>query len=352
MSLPLSTPDAHVAIQLAIIACAAPNQIPAKVAAKLPGWRATWVPAVSSAGHFAFVARRGVEVAIAVRGSVIAFTWDAFYDWLEDDFNLFSQVAWPAGGAPDAGASAPAVSAGSMDGFQHLLGLRAVPSDMNVERPIGLADYLTALDLQGHSLLVTGHSLGAGLVPLVALHLAGELEQVPAHRFRVLTFAGPTSGNAAFAALFDRTFANAWRYFVDLDVVPRFAEAIPSIAELYDVHESGVLKAADIDLGEGHRLGGVITEVAKLLAYLTGTRGPLSPYAHTNQTHGAVELRSAMQTAHEHCETAPNDGGLRAAMWLFEAGQQHSAGHYQRLIAAQQVAPEALATRRREASGT
>ena len=64
-------------------------------------------------------------------------------------------------------------------------------------------------------LWITGHSLGAGIVPLAAYRLA--FDKVPV--YGVFNFAGPRVGNEEFVDLYQSRFPNHQRWVHDLDIV-------------------------------------------------------------------------------------------------------------------------------------
>src|SRR5581483_2631925 len=86
------------------------------------------------------------------------------------------------------------------------------------------------------SLMVTGHSLGGGLAPVLAAWLAWRFGD--ASRLKVYTFAAPSPGNAAFAAYFNRLFrdptgktSTAYRIYNTLDLVPNAWATLPTIKD-------------------------------------------------------------------------------------------------------------------------
>src|SRR5690348_1220144 len=59
----------------------------------MPGWNIVWDP-LPVGGNYAFVATDGNVYALAIRGSVIQFSWDAFDNWIYNDLNIAYQKDW------------------------------------------------------------------------------------------------------------------------------------------------------------------------------------------------------------------------------------------------------------------
>jgi len=59
----------------------------------MPGWKIVWEP-LTVGGNYAFVATDGNAYALAIRGSLIEFSWDAFNNWIDNDLNIAYQKDW------------------------------------------------------------------------------------------------------------------------------------------------------------------------------------------------------------------------------------------------------------------
>ncbi|MBK5272188.1 MAG: hypothetical protein JJE22_14355, partial [Bacteroidia bacterium] len=59
----------------------------------MPGWKVVWNPSELGGNH-AFVASDGTTYAIAIRGSLIEFSWQAFQNWIYQDLNVTSLQKW------------------------------------------------------------------------------------------------------------------------------------------------------------------------------------------------------------------------------------------------------------------
>src|SRR5215831_15564319 len=65
-----------------------------EIAQYMPGWKIVWDP-LPVGGNYAFVATDGNVFALAIRGSLIQFSWDAFDNWINNDLNIAYQKDWP-----------------------------------------------------------------------------------------------------------------------------------------------------------------------------------------------------------------------------------------------------------------
>lgn len=98
-------------------------------------------------------------------------------------------------------------------GFQNALFDQNVVQD--IEKKI-----LNILGDNGHNVIVTGHSLGAANAHITAAYLA---DRNPNLKVRMINFAAPRLGNAAFKAWTETKLLNlsAWRFVYRQDAVPR-----------------------------------------------------------------------------------------------------------------------------------
>lgn len=158
------------------------------------------------------------RVAVVTRGT----NPKAILDWLREDFEVGETVAWPHGAVPDG--LKPRISRATALGLKILQGLAPAPGLPHAGQSI--EKYLaTAVRAQGvESIAVAGHSLGGALAPALALWLEDKREgwdPMGKAALSVYALAGPTPGDADFAAYYDARLGPATRRFHDpYDVVP------------------------------------------------------------------------------------------------------------------------------------
>jgi hypothetical protein len=187
-------------------------------------WTLTWGPAVYKfdIAHYddnmLYVVRDAADpahLAIVTRGT----NAKAILDWLLEDLDVGHQVAWRYGDAP----SGAKISQATENGLRVLQTM--VPASGPVPNQT-LAQFLMTYSQANGALQihVTGHSLGGALAPTLALWLADTRRDWDASgqsTIAVVSLAGPTAGNAAFAAYSDsRIGSSTTRLHNPYDVVP------------------------------------------------------------------------------------------------------------------------------------
>lgn len=206
-----------------------------------PGWELAWGPAVY---HFSldklddnmmYVVRRPTtpaQLAIVVRGT----NPSALLDWLVEDFDVVDQVSWLTGSP----SGQPKISKGTSEGLHILQAM--VPEGGPVPQKTltqFLAEEVKAAPTEPR-VYATGHSLGGALAPALALWLADtQAEWDPNRRAQISVYplAGPTAGNADFAAYYDATLGKTTdRMWNPFDIVPRAwnHESMGTMADLYE----------------------------------------------------------------------------------------------------------------------
>ncbi|MEL7098531.1 MAG: hypothetical protein AAGM84_06850 [Pseudomonadota bacterium] len=163
-------------------------------------WTRVWGPVEDPAtDNLVYVARSSSgDYAVCLRGTTT--------QWLSRIEDIpFGQTPFPTANTDGATCS---------DGFVTALSAMLAQSDQGLQ----LMDVLASAT---GTVLVTGHSQGAALVPMVmaALKLGWTGHPPLSATLRGFAFAPPTSGNPAFAAWVDRSL-DCWFVINPLDVVP------------------------------------------------------------------------------------------------------------------------------------
>ena len=226
-------------LQLCQVSYLSPAAIPAAVASLPPlnfggSWQCAWGPAQDAdQSNLAYVATYSYGPGLPVLAAVVIRGTDfeihdglGILEELWEDLDVLEQVPLP--WLPDSPAR---VANGTLDALEIIHRLTADGERLATF----LARYLNDPANDRPVLVVTGHSLGGCLTTVVTPWLQVTLAQqgvtnpiVPA------TFAGPTAGNAAFAAYYASTFQYSLRYFNSLDVIPMGWWNLDGMETVYD----------------------------------------------------------------------------------------------------------------------
>jgi len=295
------------AILLSSIAyCSSKDKITRSLKNYLPDWRLVWVPVEGKYGNYAFVAQKGNQYMISIRGSLLEITLAAFYNWVAVDLDVLIQREW---NYPWSDATRPMISEGSHFGLGDLNEL------VGDGRGHTLFQFIRQLPAAAE-VTVTGHSLGGGLAPVYALYLNYQLHQegIRMQPISVVSFAGPTTGNAAFAALFNASFSGRARLYVDvIDIVPFAANNFAGISNLYSGDYPYAPKAPE----ELVAIFKTANDSVRAAEYLLD-----SYYTPLN---GTIQLNTDRVEIH-------NDHTSPVLAWITQAGDQHAHNHYLQLM--------------------
>lgn len=275
----------------------------------LPGWSLAWCPKNEVNGNYAYIAynQQSQLFAVAIRGSILSFSWAAFDDWFEQDLNVLFQRDWT---FPTSVTSAQQkISSGAHDGLADLMALVGI--DPTTGKTVRMLHFLMQTAVPTNALiLVTGHSLGAGLSTVFAPWLLYQIRSAnkPIPPMQVMTFAAPAVGNAPFAAAYDATFPKSQRYYNVLDIVPMASASIKTMGLLYPGLEAS-------SIGWPITLQNTIDGLADGVKASEDLWG--SYYTQTNATSGSV----ALNTSGQLCPPTATD---QLEQWFDQAGHQHS----------------------------
>jgi triacylglycerol lipase len=286
-----------------IVYCPGPQ---AQLDKYLPGWKIVWSP-LSIGGNYAFVATDSTTYVLAIRGSLLSFTEDAFNNWIYHDLNVATQNDWPYSSVQKA-----KISQGAYIAWQNLERMR--------DKTTGKSLWTFLSEKTGEKpLIVTGHSLGGNLATVYASYLWSKFDKSghPKNNINVITFAAPAPGNRSFADDFNTKFPASERIENRNDIVPKFpcSGRITKLADLYTPGPS----AGDISIGYNNittKLSNVFTVMSSALAILE-LQSNFSGYTHTNGDGKLITIA-----------LSGKDTASTAASWFAEAGYQHSMAQY------------------------
>lgn len=273
----------------------------------LPGWKVAWNP-LAVGGNYAFVATDGSRYVLAIRGSLLSFTEDAFNNWIYHDLNVATQNNWPYSGNAKA-----RISQGTYIGWQNIEKMK----DMETGKP--LRDFLVENVENKKPLILTGHSLGGNLAIVYASYIWSQFNESghPKNNINVITFAAPAAGNKSFADDFDKKFPDAVRIENSNDIVAKFpcTDKLKNIGSLFTDGPA----ASSVTIGYENintKLSNAFNMISTGLTLLELSTG-FSGYSHTCGNGKQIRI-----------ELSGKNKANTAADWFAEAGYQHSMERY------------------------
>lgn len=220
-------------------------------------WQVVWGPAIYTfpgaefQDNLLYVVQQisqPTNYVVGVRGT----NAKAILDWIEEDLKVWVKVDWkvPFGVSVQ---GSPKISKATADGIDVLLN-KLIPDGVPGNGQ-NITAFLSSIAAENKvNLLFTGHSLGGALSPTLALwfkqsqKLAGDWDPNGNATISVVSFAGPTAGNADFAAFFNAQLGNACdRIYNTLDVVPHAWEEAT-------LHEIPTLYSPEIEMTLAEKL--------------------------------------------------------------------------------------------------
>jgi len=290
-------------LTLSAVAYCVSNEIAGDLQQYSPNWAAVWVPEKELNGNYAYIAynEKVNQYCVAIRGSVLSFSWEAFQDWFEQDFDVLSQQAWnyPPG-------NNVYISSGAGKGLTDLATLVATVDGKSYTM---LQFLLKVLPEKKASLTV--------VAPWLHYQIQTAGQKIP--NITVVTFAAPSVGNQNFANAYDAMFGNlSLRYYNSIDIVPMASGSIADIGSLYspapEAYNIGVIyDGFPVTLQAGIILVAGVVEGVEWW--------DTSYYTQTNQTNGSVELNPEETL----CDFLNEDLLLQ---WFDQAGCHHSLATY------------------------
>lgn len=278
----------------------------------LPDWKITWNGTALNGNH-ALIATDGEKYVIAIRGSLMEFSWDAFENWIYQDLNIVSQEDWE---FCEKGSGAR-ISTGSYRGWQNLTKIKDQQSGKDI------LTFLLENTQETTPIYITGHSLGGNLATVLGPYLSFKLKEAGRKNtpINIITFAAPAAGNAAFANEFDKNFPQSVRIENAGDIVPKFpcTSAVARLGKLYTRSPS----AAGITVGY-KSLTVPLTTVFKMLStamVLLEYKNGASSFKQTNADGTIITIEASGKNNN-------NDIGA----WFAEAGYQHGIAQYAKAL--------------------
>ena len=270
-----------------------------------PAWQVAWGPALNTdRSNLLYAARNSQtgQLAVSIRGSDFSF----WLNWIED-LAALRVVPYDE--------FVPSVSQTAQIAFGTAVGLRQILRIQDGTQ--SLETFLTAAP-EGTPILITGHSLGGCLASVLAPCVADW--RGGASSLSVYTIAAPSPGNSDFAAYYNTLFSDqsghstAFRFFNSLDLVPNAWASLDTVMTYYPPLVSC---PPDIDK--------IVTRAETAVSGKYCQLGEIAAGS-------AVELTGTVVTPSGARQGRLGLNPFENALFLWEAGQQHTCTTYQMLL--------------------
>lgn len=312
MALNQTIPDtAKTAVQLCAVTY---SQDPVNdIGTYLKGWSIVWNGTETTDGNYAFIALdpTGEYYALAIKGSLPPFdiSWDAFANWILEDLDVVTRVAWPY-----AATSGALIASGTNRAFNNMLAMQDTLGSNE-----SIFDYLQNNAVKGNKqVIITGHSLGGNAANVYASYFISALAKanIQFSNTSLFTFAAPAAGNGAFATDLDTKLPDAWHFENAEDIVPKFPAAVSAIKVAY-LYNPGPSASAITVTYKGHTVS--LKEGVLLLT------GALFLYDYQQQADNYSIFSNPLDSSY-----AANTIGD----WFDQAGAQHAVINYANYLGA------------------
>lgn len=187
------------------------SNIPNQLQDILPQYKIVWAPKAVQ-GNYAVVVKNNdqQQYVLIIRGSLIALNNEAFYNWVLQDFNIFTQQKWT---YTDTAAQA-LIANGAAIAFNNMLQLTDTATGNTLEQ------YIDQIHTKGGSLVISGHSLGGNIAQVYASYIASKYKN--RNWLQLCTFGATAAGNAAFVHDMEVKYPKGKRYEIQQDVATKF----------------------------------------------------------------------------------------------------------------------------------
>jgi hypothetical protein len=305
----------------------APSTVPANSPVSGCVWSIQWGPYASldnsnlmyAAALFDPTGQWPIMGTIAIRGTdVSADKCPGVLNQIFQDLYVAVLKPWPY--TMPVNSSSANLAAGSLDGFQN----KILKLGTGLLEAGDIAKWVTAFTTKypGTPIVVTGHSLGGCQTTVLAAYLRSNESKVPADvQICPNPFAGPTAGDAGFAAMYDALFPTTARRWVNTFDVAPMAFNIDDLNELTNFWNAGAWTCpSKFAMGSDlKKLYGIVTTAVQ-------NKGYTQPGSGLRAMNGTCTY--APSTSFLDQTTNPTDFGQMLTMQHFPPAYQNLMGVY------------------------